>query len=143
MLQLKTKQEGMLLQPIPIQRGIFQGTVVSIAVTFLYSAYSINRADCGYQVHGTERKINHLYMDYMKLLGRYGDDFENKIKIEEGISKDINMNFGLGKCAEMCLKQGSVQTKTYIGNAFEKDIKERDLRKAYKCLRIEDSHDIE
>jgi len=60
----------------------------------------------------------------MKLLVRNGDDFENKIKIEEAISKDINMNFGLGKCAEICLKQGSIQSKTYIGSTFEKDIKE-------------------
>ena len=66
----------------------------------------------------------------MKLLGRNGDDFENKIKIEKAISKDINMNFGLEKCAEICLKQGRVQSKTYVGNRFEKDIKEQDLRNA-------------
>ena len=58
-------------------------------------------------------------MDDVKLLGRYGDDFENKVKIEEAISKDINMNFGLGKCAEICLKQGRVQSKTCIGSAFD------------------------
>ena len=86
-----------------------------LALTFLYGAYSINRADCG--------KISHLlYTDDLKLLGRYGDDFENKIKIEEAISTDIKMNFGLGKCAEICLKQGRVQSKTYIGSAFEKDM---------------------
>ena len=39
----------------------------------------LNRADCGYQVHGTERKISHLlYMDDLKLLGRN----ENELKIE-------------------------------------------------------------
>ena len=73
----------------------------------------VNRTDGGYQIHGSERKIYHLlYVDDVKLLGRYGDDFENKIKIEEAISKDINMNFGVGKCAEICLKQGRVQSKT-------------------------------
>ena len=65
MVQLKTNQEGMLLQPIQIRRGL------SLAVTFLYSTYSINRADCGYHVHGTKRKINHLlYTDDLKLLSR-------------------------------------------------------------------------
>ena len=77
---------------------------LSLAVTFLYSTYSINRADCGYQVHGTERKISHFYTDDLKLLGRNGDDFDNKIKIEKAISKDIGMNSGLEKCAEICLK---------------------------------------
>ena len=82
---------------------------LSLAVTFLYSTYSINRADCGYQVHGTKRKISHLlYMEDLKLLGRNGDDLENEIKIEEAVSKDININFGLEKCAEICLKQGRV-----------------------------------
>ena len=47
---------------------------LSFAITLLYSIYSItnelNRAECGYQVHGTERKISHLlYMDDLKLVG--------------------------------------------------------------------------
>jgi hypothetical protein len=38
----------------------------------------LNRADCGYQVHGTERKISHLlYMDDLKLLGRNENDLKN------------------------------------------------------------------
>ena len=37
----------------------------------------LNRADCGYQVHGTERKISHLlYMDDLKLLGINENDLE-------------------------------------------------------------------
>ena len=35
------------------------------------------------------------------------------------ISKDINMNFGLGKCARICLKRGSVQSEMHIGSTFE------------------------
>jgi len=42
----------------------------------------MKRADCGYQVHGTERKISHLlYMDDLKLLGRNESDLENEIKV--------------------------------------------------------------
>jgi hypothetical protein len=63
-------------------------------------------------VHGTERKINHLlYMDDLKLLGRNEDDLENEIKIVKAIIKDINMNFGLGKCARICLKKISSKAK--------------------------------
>ena len=53
---------------------------------------------------------------------------ENKIIkiiiIVRAISKDINMNFGLEKCGRICLKEGKVQSKIYIGRTFEKDIKE-------------------
>jgi hypothetical protein len=35
-----------------------------------------------------------------KMLGRSEDDVENEIKIVKTISKHINMNFGLEKCAK-------------------------------------------
>jgi hypothetical protein len=49
----------------------------------------------------------------------------------QAIRKDINMNFGLEKCARRCLKRGRIQSK------FENDIKELDTWKAYKYLGIE------
>ena len=61
----------------------------------------------------------------------------------KAISKDINMDFGLEKYTNICLKKGRVQRKTYIESTFEKGIKELDPRKAYKYLGIEESHDIE
>jgi len=104
----------------------------------------LNRADCGYHVNGTERKINHLfYTDDLKLLGRNENDLKNEIKIVPTISKDINMNFGLEKCARICLKRGSVQSKMHVGSKFEKDIKELDPRKAYRYLGREESSEIQ
>ena len=43
-----------------------------------------------------------MYVDDLKLLGKSEDDFENEIKIVKAISKDVNMNFGLEKCARIC-----------------------------------------
>ena len=86
-------------QPIQIRRGVFQGD--SLSLLFFCIAPNpltneLNRADCGYQVHETERKISHLlYMDDLKLLGRNENDLENEMKIVQTISKDTNMNFGL------------------------------------------------
>ena len=79
-------------------------------------------------------------MDDLKLLGRNENDLENEIKIVQTISKDINMNFGLEKCARICLKRGRVQSKMHIGSTFENDIKELDPRKTYKDLGIEESN---
>jgi len=53
------------------------------------------------------------------------------------------MNFGLEKCAKICLKKGRVQSKIYKGSTFEKDIKELDPTEAYTYLGIAKSHDIQ
>ena len=121
-------------QPIQIRRGIFQGDSL-LPLLFCRALFpltnKLNRADCGYQVHGTERKISHLlYMDDLKLLGRNENDLKNEIKIVHIISKNLNMNFGLEKCARISLKRGRVQSKMHIGNTFESDIKELDPKKA-------------
>ena len=134
-------------QSIQIRRGIFQGDSLSpllFWIALIPLTNELNRADCGYQVDGTERKISHLsYMDDLKLLGINENDLKNEIKIVYTISNDLNVNFGLEKCARICLKRGRVQSKMHIGNTFENDIKELDPSKAYKCLGIEESFDIQ
>jgi len=65
-----------------------------------------------------------LYTDDLKLPGRNEDDLKNEMKIVQTISKDINMNFDLEKCARICLKSCSVQSKMHIGSTFEKNIKD-------------------
>jgi hypothetical protein len=50
------------------------------------------------------------------------------MNIVQTINKVINMNFGLEKCARICLKRGSVQSKMHVGSTFENDIKELDPR---------------
>jgi len=134
-------------QPIQIRRGIFQGDSLSpllFCVALISLTNELNRADCGYQVHGSERKISHLlYMDDLKLLGRNENDLKNEIEVVQTVSKDINMNFGLEKCARICSKRGRVQSKMHIGNTFENNIKELDPRKAYKYLGIDEHFDIQ
>ena len=65
-------------QPNQIRKGIYQGDSLSplfFCIALIPLTNELNRADCGYQVHGTERKISHLlYMDDLKLLGRNEND---------------------------------------------------------------------
>jgi hypothetical protein len=72
-LQLKTNQELIQSRLIKINRGIFQGDSLSplLSCTALIPlTIELNRSKCGYQVYGTERKINHLlYTDDLKLIG--------------------------------------------------------------------------
>jgi len=78
-------------------------------------------------------------MDDLKLLGRNENDLKNEMEIVPTISKDINKNFDLEKCARLCLKRRIIQNKMYIGNTFENNIKELEPRNAYKHFGIEDS----
>ena len=77
----KTEQEVMQSQPIQIRRGISPSDPLSpllFCITLIPLTYELNRADCGYHVHGTERKISHLlYIDDLKLLGRNENDLKN------------------------------------------------------------------
>ena len=54
-------------------------------------------------------------MDDLKLLGGNENDLKNEMKIVQTVIKDINMNFGFKKCARICLKRGSVQSKMHVG----------------------------
>ena len=99
-------------QPIQIRRGIFSLSPLLFCIALIPLTQELNRADCGYQVHGTDRKISHLLcMDDLKLLGRNENDLKNEIKIVHTISKDLNMNFGLEKCARICLKKVGSKAK--------------------------------
>jgi len=47
----------------------------------------------------------------LKPPGRIEDDLEKEIKIVNPISRDINMNFGLEKCAKIYLIKNRVPSK--------------------------------
>jgi len=82
-------------------------------------------------------------MDDLKLVSRNENKLKKEMKIVLTICKDINMNFDLEKCARICLKRCSVQSKLHVGGKFDNDIKELDPRNAYKYLGIEESFDIQ
>jgi hypothetical protein len=146
-LQLKINQELIQSRLIKINRGIFQGdSLLPLLFCIVLSPLTCesNRSKCGYQIYGTERKINHLlYMDDLKLIWRSEEELGNEIKIVKTFSDDIKMKFGLEKCARMSLKNGAVYRKQHIGNTIENEIKELELMKVYKYLGVEENHNIE
>jgi hypothetical protein len=74
-------QELMQSRRIKINTGIFQGDLLSpllFCISLIPLTHELNRSKCGYQVYGTERKINHLlYMDDLKLIGRSEEELRN------------------------------------------------------------------
>jgi hypothetical protein len=136
-LQQKTNQELMQSRPIKINRGIFQDDSLSpllscIVCIPIILTHELNRSKCGYQVYGTESKINQLlYKDDLKLTGRSEEELINEIKIVKTFSNNIKMEFGLEKCARISLKSGTVHKRQHIRNTMENKIKELELMKAY------------
>jgi hypothetical protein len=53
----------------------------------------LNRSNSGYQIYGTESKVNHLpNMDDLKLIGISEEELTNEIKIVKTISIDMKRN---------------------------------------------------
>jgi hypothetical protein len=48
---------------------------------------------------------------------------ENELKIVKAICKDIEVNCGLETCAKICLKRGTVQSKTHVYEAHLRTLK--------------------
>jgi hypothetical protein len=127
-LQLKTNQELMQSRLIKINRETFQGDSLSplrFYIALIPLTNELNRSKCGYQVYGTERKINHsLHMDDLKLIGRSEEELRNETKIVKIFSDDIKMKFGFEKYARISLKKGTVYIKQHTGNTMGNEIKE-------------------
>jgi hypothetical protein len=107
---LKTNQELLQSRLIKTNRGLFQGDSLSpvlFCIALIPITNKLNRSHCGYQIHGTERKISHLlYTDDLKLIGGSEEELTNEIQIVGTLSNDIKMKFGWEKCAIICLKRG-------------------------------------
>jgi hypothetical protein len=78
---LKINQELLQSRLMKINNGIFQGDSLSpllFCIALIPITKQLNRSNCGYQIHGTERKISHLlYVDDLKLRGRNEEELTN------------------------------------------------------------------
>ena len=95
--------------PISIKRGIFQGDSLS-PLLFTMSLNPLSRelqkTGYGYQLD-KQTKINHLfYVDELKLYGTSDNQLNGLISTVKKVSDDIQMEFGLDKCAKATFKRG-------------------------------------
>jgi adenosine deaminase len=58
-----------------------------------------------------------------KLLGRNEENVENEIKIVKAINKDVNMNFGIEKCARICFKKVESIAKYILASRLRRTLK--------------------
>ncbi|KAL1446381.1 hypothetical protein WDU94_013936 [Cyamophila willieti] len=102
-----------------IECGIFQGDGLSpiwfcMAINAL--SYLLKRSGMGVAVktsRGTEETISHLlYMDDLKIYAKNKQQLTSMLNTVYKFSKDIGMEFGLDKCAQIVIKHGKVEDPT-------------------------------
>jgi len=104
-------------EDIKIECGIFQGDSLSqllFCICLIPLIGQLNRLNTRYEEHTTKTKISHLlYMDDLKLFAKSEKGLEKQIQTVKTFSDDINMEFGLEKCAKITFKRGKL---TYSQN---------------------------
>jgi len=102
----------------------------------------LNKTVCGYNVEKT--KIDHLfYIDDLKLYAKDDNNLETLLHTVHHFSNDINMTFGLDKCAKVTFKRGRLMKSTNIQLDIHTVIKELEQEETYKYLGVDESDGIQ
>ena len=132
--------------PISIKRGIFQGDSLS-ALLFTMSLDPLSRelqkTGYGYQLD-KQTKINHLfYVDDLKLYGTSDSQLNGLISTVKKVSDDIQMEFGLDKCAKATFKRGKKVSAEGILLNDHQLIQDLDQAETYKYLGMEEGEGVQ
>lgn len=130
---------------IRIRRGIFQGDTFSplwFCLALNPLSYMLNSTDKGYAIKtgGAENStLTHLlYMDDLKLFAQNEDKLRSLIAVTKEFSDDIQMSFGIDKCAYINVKRGKV-VQTEEGENMQMI---PHLEEPYKYLGMQQIHTI-
>ena len=100
---------GDTLGKVSIQRGIFQGDLLSpllFIIILISISLTLNKTNYGYPL-SKETPINHLlFMDDLKLYGKTERELQSLLHTVRIISKDTGMEFGIDKCSIVHIKKG-------------------------------------
>ena len=104
----------------------------------------LNRLNTGYEEHTTKTKISHLlYMDELKLIAKSEEELQKQMQTVKTFSDDINMEFGLEKCAKITFKRSKLTHLQNLVIDTNRVIQELEQGKTYKYLGIEESEGIQ
>ena len=130
--------------PISIKRGIFQGDSLSpllFAMSLNPLSQELQKTGYGYQ-QDKQTKINHLfYVDDLKLHETNHNQLNGLISTVKKVSNDIQMEFGLNKCAKASFQGGKKVSAEGILLNDHQLIQELDQAETSKYLGIEEGED--
>ena len=96
---------------VDIKRGIFQGDSLSpllFVLCLIPLTLILHKSESAYQFSSTKGKINHLFMDDLKLYVKNEKGLDSFVQTVRIFSDDIGMEFGIEKCATIVLKRGKI-----------------------------------
>ena len=130
--------------PIKIKCGIFQGDSLSpllFCLALIPLSNELNNTGYGYKIF--DRTINHLFsMDDLKLFAKNDQDLEGLLNTVKEFSNDIDMEFGLDKCAKVSFVRGKLQKTSSINPDIDTAIRDLDPEETYKYLGVNEGDGI-
>ena len=104
---------GEEIEEVNIKRGIFQGDFLSpllFDISLIPMSIILYKTGFGYHISQQAGKINHLfYMDDLKLYAKSSMEIELLLNTVQNFSEDIQMKFGIDKCAALSIHCGKIQ----------------------------------
>ena len=101
---------GKSLAEVKIQRGIFQGDMLSpllFVIVMMPLNHILRKCSGGHKLNKSQEKINHLmYIDDIKLFVKNKKGLETLIQTVRIYSQDIGMEFGIEKYTMLIMKSG-------------------------------------
>ena len=127
-LRLNYSDRSIICQNLDINSGVFQCDSLSpllfcLALTPL--SYELNDTGYGYKIR--EKNINYLfYMDDLKLYGKNNKEVDGVLCTVKKFSDDIDMEFGLDKCAKPTFIRGRLTSTSEIKLSEDTSIRQLD-----------------
>ena len=78
-------------------------------------------------------------MDDLKLYAKDDSELKGFLRIVKGISDDIDMEFGLSKCAKATFKKSKLEKSDLVRLEEETMIKDMEQEKVYKYVGLNES----
>ena len=82
-------------------------------------------------------------MDDLKLIAKSKEELQKQIQTVKIFSDDINMEYGLKKCAKITFKRGKLTHLQNLVIDTNREIQELEQVKTYKYLGIEENEGIQ
>ena len=130
---------------ININNGIFQGDSLSpllFCIALAPLSVLINKSGYGFKIHSMV--ISHLfYIDDLKTFAKNDEEQQRILTIVKGFSDDINMEFGLEKCAKATFKKGKLTSTENINLGLDTVIQDLEQDSTCKYLGINEGDGIQ